>query len=121
MGLSVGVAGLSALFAYDTFINKPERAEKFVQKFGALHRLVDNKYFVDEFYFSKIINPLVNISKGLWFYIDVNFIDKITYKVSEFVKSTASGIRTFQSGSFQAYALYMVLGMAVIISFVMGA
>ena len=79
MGISVGLAGIAAWFAYDTYVNNPKRSANIAAKLGPVYTAVENKYFVDEFYFARIINPLVEVSKALWMYIDVNFIDKITY------------------------------------------
>ncbi|MEZ4870959.1 MAG: hypothetical protein R2827_01685 [Bdellovibrionales bacterium] len=70
-----------------------------------------------KFIFAKIIDPLVEVSKGLWVYIDVNFIDKATYYTTDFV-SLGSSVRSIQSGNLQTYALYIALGTAVAISFI---
>lgn len=113
MGVSVSLAGVAAWFAYDFYVKHPERPKIIAEKLGQIYTVVANKYFVDEFYFSKIINPLVNLSKGLWVYIDVNFIDKTTYLVSDLVKSGGAGLRSLQSGNLQQYALYISLGLAL--------
>ena len=76
------------------------------------HRVVSNKYFVDEFYFGKIIDPIVEMSKGLWVHVDVSFIDKITYWLSDVVLSAGGGIRALQNGNLQQYAMYIVMGIA---------
>lgn len=118
MGISVALAGLSAAFAYDSYTKKPERIDKITKKFPKLYRLVEGKYFVDEFYFGKIINPLIEVSKDLWVYVDVNFIDKITYWLSDFVKSAADAFKSTQNGNMQSYAMYISIGVVVILSFI---
>jgi NADH-quinone oxidoreductase subunit L len=85
--------------------------------FKLLHEVVYKKYFVDEIYFGLIINPLIDISKAIWAYIDVGFIDRATFVVSDVVKGTGSSVRTLQSGNMQQYAMYFVLGMVGLLMF----
>lgn len=113
MGISVSLAALSALLAYNFYVTNPERPAAFVSKIRGLYEFVYNKYFVDEFYFARIINPLIDASKGMWAYIDVNFIDKTTYVVSDVVRGMGSAAKSFQNGNLQQYAMYIALGVAV--------
>ncbi|OFZ19334.1 MAG: NADH-quinone oxidoreductase subunit L [Bdellovibrionales bacterium RBG_16_40_8] len=110
MGISVGAAGVSAWLAYECYIKNPDLIANIVKKIKPLHHAVANKYFVDEFYFSWIINPIIDLSKGLWVYIDVNFIDNITYILADLIKSAAGALKTIQNGDLQQYALYIVFG-----------
>jgi NADH-quinone oxidoreductase subunit L len=112
MGISVGAAGVAALVAYMGYTTERRFLETFTQKFHVLHRASANKYYVDEFYFKYIIDPLVDLSKGLWAYIDVNFVDRITYWASDLVNQAGQGLRTLQSGVLQQYALYIMIGVA---------
>jgi len=119
MGVSVAIAAISALFAYDTYIRVPKRAEMLAKAAGPIYPLVANKYYVDEIYFKLIINPLVDLGKRLWFYIDINVIDKATYLASDLVNGLASFVRTIQNGKMQQYALYMALGLVLMMTFVL--
>lgn len=110
MGISEAVVGLAAILAYMAYTRNPEWIQKFVTKIAPVHRCVENKYFVDEAYFGFIIHPLVQLSRGLWAYIDVNFIDKITYMVSDFMVDAGKGLRALQNGNLQQYAFYIVIG-----------
>jgi len=117
MGISLAAAGLSAWFAYMSYAVNSERLVKIQAKLGPLKDVVANKYYVDEFYFAKIINPLVELSKGLWAYIDVNFVDKATYAIAGLINNAGAGLRVIQSGNLQQYALYISLGLACLIMF----
>jgi NADH-quinone oxidoreductase subunit L len=119
MGISFGFASLMAWISYNFYIVKPGRAELFTNRFQKTYRFVYNKYFVDEFYFEKIINPLIEVSKGLWVYIDVNFIDKMTYKMSDFVKSSSEGFKSLQNGNMQQYAMYIALGVVASVTYIL--
>lgn len=114
MGISTVVVLATVIFAYVAYVKKPELVEKMTEKVGPLHDWSSNKYYVDEFYFGRVINPLVDLAKGLWAYIDVNFIDKITYVVSDWVESASGGLSSIQTGNLQQYALYFAIGVVVI-------
>lgn len=116
MGISVGIAGISAWFAYDTYTRHTSRAGVWAQKYPRIYCWVSNKYFVDEGYFRYLINPLVSGSRHLWAYVDVKFIDKMTYFASDLCRSIGSGFASFQNGNFQNYATYIVLGVVITLS-----
>ena len=78
--------------------------------------MIDKKYLVDEFYFGAIINPLVSLSKKTWYFIDVNFIDKISYMISDLIVGGGQLVRTSQTGNMQQYAMYIGVGLVVVIS-----
>lgn len=111
MGVSVALAGISATLAFHFYVRAPHLPEQLAKKFSTIYNTLLNKYFVDEAYFGFIINPLVNLSRGIWAYIDVNFIDKTTYIVSDLVKGTGLFAKSLQNGNIQQYAMYVVLGL----------
>jgi len=119
MGISVSLAGLSAWFAFDFYILHRERPKMVAEKLGALYDLVANKYWVDEFYESRFIKPIVDGSKALWAYVDVGFIDKMTYLASDLVVGSAGTIRILQNGKTQQYALYVALGVVITVTWVL--
>lgn len=119
MVVSVAVAGLFAYIAYLMYTAYPKMSENFTKKFNGFYRLVLDKYRIDELYESVIIKPLIEASRGLWAQVDVNFIDKMTYVVGDAVRGTGSTLRTLQNGNLQQYALYISLGVAVFIFYIM--
>lgn len=118
MGVSVGLALISAIVAYQFYVKSPETPKKIAESIKPVYNLVYNKYFVDEAYFGFIINPLVSISKNTWYYIDVNFIDKATYLAGDLVRGMGSFVRSIQTGNMQQYAMYIGIGVVVALSFV---
>lgn len=119
IGTSVSLAVISSSVAYFMYVKRPESAVHFVSKIKPIYTFVDNKYFVDEFYFGSIINPLVNFSKNLWYYIDVHFIDKATDLAVDLAKGMGSFVRSLQNGNLQQYAMYVSLGLVVALSFIL--
>jgi NADH-quinone oxidoreductase subunit L len=74
---------------------------------------------VDEFYGAQIIQPLVNASRALWAFVDVNIIDKATFVVGDIVRGVGSTARTLQTGNLQQYALYIALGAVAVLFYVL--
>jgi NADH-quinone oxidoreductase subunit L len=116
MAISVAIAALSATLAYQMYVRKPGSSEKVASALGPVYKVIYNKYFVDEAYFGGIINPLIKASRGLWYYIDVNFIDKCTYWVADVVKGGGSMVRSLQNGNMQQYAMYIGIGLVFVLS-----
>ncbi|CAE81243.1 NADH dehydrogenase I chain L [Bdellovibrio bacteriovorus HD100] len=118
MGCSVGLATVSAIVAYQFYVKSPETPKKIAESIKPVYNMVYNKYFVDEAYFGFIINPLVTLSKNTWYYIDVNFIDKMTFWAGDLVRGMGSFARSIQTGNMQQYAMYIGIGVVVALSFV---
>ncbi len=118
MGVSVTLASISAVIAYQFYVVKTELPGKIAQSIRPFYELVSDKYRIDELYFGTIINPLVTMSKNIWYYVDVNFIDKATYWISDLVKGAGQVVRGLQNGNIQQYALYIGLGIVVTLSFI---
>ncbi|GIL17161.1 MAG: NADH-quinone oxidoreductase subunit L [Oligoflexia bacterium] len=119
MGVSVTLAAASAALAYHFYVQDPEKPKRFAAAMGKFYEVVYNKYFVDEGYFAWIINPLVRTSKNIWFYVDVNFIDKATYVLSDIVRGGGQFVRVLQNGNIQQYALYIAIGIVTTLAFVL--
>lgn len=119
IGVSVGLAAISAFVAYHFYVQSPEKPEKFASSIKGVYNVIYNKYFVDEAYFGFIINPLVRLSKNIWFHIDVNFIDKTTYVLSDLVRGGGSLVRSLQNGNIQQYAMYVAIGVVVTLTFIL--
>lgn len=119
MGCSVGLAGLSALAAYQLFVRQPDLLGSLVSRLGQLPKWAAEKFYIDELYESAFIRPLVQFSRALWAFIDVNFIDRATYVVGDLTLGAARGGRSLQTGNLQQYALYVALGVIVTITYVL--
>ncbi len=120
MLLSITAVAFSATLAYLFYgSSKSEMPNKISTALGPIYKLISGKYFIDELYFGKIINPLIDMSKGLWLYIDVNFIDKITYLAADFAAGCGRGVRDLQNGNIQRYAMYMSIGLIIVLSIIL--
>ncbi len=119
MGISVSLAAIAAWFAFDFYVVHPERPKAVAAWFGRFYEAVSNKYWVDEIYQARIIQPIVDGSKALWAYVDVGFVDRLTYFASDVVLGAGGMLRSMQNGRTQQYALYIALGLAITIYWVL--
>ena len=107
------------VITYRTTLDLPYNIGLFKMSLGAVWTLFENKYFIDEAYSTAVINPLVNASKNLWYYVDVKVIDKATYTVTDIVRGCGSFVRSLQNGNMQQYAMYVVIGVVVALSYML--
>ena len=119
MGVSILFVSVSALSAFIIYARKEGVAESIARAFGPIYKLVDNKYYVDEIYFGGIVNPILNTSKNIWYYVDVNVVDKATYKITDLVRSGGSVIKSWQNGNMQQYAMYVVIGVVAVLTYML--
>ncbi|TNF25596.1 MAG: NADH-quinone oxidoreductase subunit L [Deltaproteobacteria bacterium] len=80
------------------------------------HKVLTNKYYVDEFYDLVIIRPLRVLARGLYGIFDVKIIDGLFVRGSaQLVSKIGDGLRVLQNGDVQAYVTAIVVGLAAVI------
>ncbi len=123
LGLMAGsvAIGLLGMFAgWKIYTQKMEVADRTSKKFSGLHKLLWNKYFVDETYDAMIVNPIKQTSdKFLWKIFDVKVIDNTLNYSAKLVEATANIFRRIQTGVVQSYAVVFVAGILVMLGYLM--
>ena len=72
MVVSTTIAVVGIAMAWYIWVRRRVIAERFAQTYPGLHRLLLNKYYVDEFYDAAIVQPIkVGSTEGLWRGFDV--------------------------------------------------
>jgi NADH-quinone oxidoreductase subunit L len=115
VSVAAGVIGiaLAALF----YLVSPGIPESLASTFRTPYRWIYNKYFVDEFYDSLIVNPTVEGSRGLlWRIVDASGIDGAVNGVGKVSRWIGGGLKLMQSGSIRSYAAWVVLGSIMVIT-----
>src|SRR5688572_25468661 len=103
IGSSAGILGIA--IAYVMYVAKPGMADSIANSLGGLYRLVYNKYFVDEVYFTTVVNPTVAGSRVvLWRGVDAGIIDGTVNGVGSLACLIGSVLRRVQSGNIRTYA-----------------
>ncbi|MBU0639052.1 MAG: NADH-quinone oxidoreductase subunit L [Planctomycetes bacterium] len=80
---------------------------------GGLWRVWNAKYYVDEIYERIFVQPLRRLGE-FFFATDNHGIDGLIWLVTAVPRGLGAGLRFLQSGALQAYALGMVIGLAVL-------
>ncbi len=110
---------LVAIFLARMFYNKrPELSTSFREKLSGLHRLLLNKYYVDEIYGTAVVRPVVYFSLFLWKVVDVVCIDGFINGASRFYSDISQSLRHVQTGQVRSYATVFVIGVVVLVAYV---
>ena len=83
------------------------------------HRMLYNKYWVDELYDRLFVRSLVNGSRWLYRNFDKKIIDGVlVHGTARLLGTIGNGLRQLQTGSVQTYVAAVVVGIAVLVAFV---
>ena len=116
MGFSVAFALLAWFVAGRLYHSGFDLAYKLRRKCEPLYQLSLNKWYVDEFYNSVIIQPGRLFSTHiLWRLFDQNVIDRAVNTTADVARMVGNSIRPLQNGLTQNYALIFTLGAFLIL------
>ena len=112
MILSVAVALLGIYAAARIYLRRPELADEISTRFKPIHTLLFNKYYVDEIYHALFVKPVHWLSdRVLWRVVDVGMIDGLVNFLPRVFGSLATGLRRWQTGVVQNYAVSILIGL----------
>jgi NADH-quinone oxidoreductase subunit L len=86
-----------------------------------VHKLLLNKYYVDEIYDALIVKPIYRLCLWCAQIFDVKVIDGLVNGVASAVVAWALGLRRIQTGYVMNYALGMLLGAVALVAFLLVA
>jgi NADH-quinone oxidoreductase subunit L len=115
ISVAIGITGI--LVARKWYSEGWAIPQKISSSMKGLYQLLLGKYKLDEFYYAVLINPIVNISnKILWKFADVKIIDGIVNGSASVIFSAGQYIRRMQTGIAQNYAIVMMVGILIILT-----
>jgi len=121
------VAGISTLLALSglgiswlIYARKREsnQVDPLKKPLGPVYTGMEHKWWVDEFYQAILLNPYKSFSQFMAEKVDLGVIDRIGGGLAVGTRVLADGIRKFQNGYIRSYALWMLLGLAVIMTYI---
>ena len=116
MAISTGIAVAGIGIAMFFWLRRPEAAAALERQFSGVHRLLQNKYYLDEIYNAVIVQPIKQLSTGaLWKGVDAGLIDGSVNGVGASVQGFAASLRKVQTGSIRTYAASLFLGTVLIL------
>ncbi len=112
--VALGGIALAALL----FLYRRELADALAARCAGVHRLLLNKYYVDEVYDAAVVQPVRIASEtALWRGVDVRFIDGAVNGIGAAVGAGGDLLRRLQTGSIRAYAVSFALGVVVVLGY----
>ena len=120
MAASVALVLAGWLVAGYLYNLQPSGATRLRERFSGLHRLLLNKYYVDEIYAAAIVRPVVYGSLFLWKVFDVVVIDGVVNGLATVMQGASESLRTVQNGRVRSYATAFAFAVVVLLAFFMG-
>ncbi|HKF67674.1 MAG TPA: hypothetical protein VKB36_14120, partial [Vicinamibacterales bacterium] len=141
MLLSLAIAIFGILLARKFYVITPEISERLAQQFAGPHRVLSNKYYVDELYDATVISGTFASGRGLWTFdrnvvdgavngsgwltivsawfsglADRSVVDGVVNLVGRICEEGSFWFRKLQTGLVQNYAMWMLIGIFAFVS-----
>jgi NADH-quinone oxidoreductase subunit L len=119
MGGSVAIALCGISLAYHIYIRRADvLPDRLGETYSMYHKLVYNKYFVDEIYYHVVVLPFYYLSMFFWKFVDAFIIDDVGANGQAWWVQKGSGaLRLVHNGYVQTYGAFMLLGLVVMVWF----
>ena len=117
--LSAVVAIAGVALAWMVYGRTPVRAASIGVARNPLHKILIDKYYVDEIYDALFVKPIYQLSLWLARVFDPRVIDGLVNGVATTVASWSRGLRRVQTGFVMNYALGVLLGAVAVIAYLM--
>jgi NADH-quinone oxidoreductase subunit L len=132
---SVAVAGFGLFLAYHLVVQKPGRLNQMAKTWAGVHRVLANKYWLDEIYDATVVRLMLGSARGLFGFdvrvvdgavngaarstrltallsnlADINLVDGAVHLTGAVLAGLSGTFRRLQTGLVQNYALLMLVG-----------
>jgi NADH-quinone oxidoreductase subunit L len=119
--LSLGVALVAILIAWLVYgrnpLKRPSDADPLARMLGPIYRGMERKWWVDEIYHALVVAPYQWLAGFLANPVDLGVIDGVSRVLGNLTSSFAGVLSRLQTGFVRSYALAVLVGMAVILSY----
>jgi NADH-quinone oxidoreductase subunit L len=117
-GISVAAALTGLYLAWLLYLRRPQLPQKIARSLNGFYDMVLHKYYVDEFYTTIFVKPLIDGSRAiLWHGIDQGVIDATVDKSAEEALDVSDSVRHMESGNVRSYASWVAIGAAAVIAY----
>jgi len=118
MAVSSLVAFAGIGLASFLWLKRKDIPAQMATQFSGVHKLLLNKYYVDEVYDATIVQPIKVVSQeGLWRGFDVKIVDGAVNGAGYFVSGVSIVLRLLQNGSVKTYAASIFAGAVTILAY----
>jgi NADH-quinone oxidoreductase subunit L len=119
LAASVGVAVVGIALAWLAYGRRPVDARVIGVPGNALHRLLLDKYYVDEIYDLLVVRPCLGLAEWCARVFDLRLIDGAVNGVGRLVTGWAQALRRIQTGFVMNYALTMLAGAVMMVAYLL--
>ena len=117
MGVSTVIAFIGVGAGYTLYVKNPSAAQNMARSLAGAHRVLFNKYYVDEIYAALFIEPLKKISMVCWKIFDMIIVDGAVLGVARLSRMTGEVTRLLHTGSVQLYAAVMLVALTLFLGY----
>jgi NADH-quinone oxidoreductase subunit L len=117
MVISLAIALLGIYVAHRFYVKDPQAPNRLAERARGWYDLLWNKYWVDEIYDARIVQPIVRLSNRLWKEVDAAVLDGAVNGVGKKIEAGSGWLRLAQTGYVQLYALILTVGMVVVFGY----
>jgi NADH-quinone oxidoreductase subunit L len=118
MVVSSTIAVIGIGLAFFLWVKNRQIPDQMATSMAPVHRLLLNKYYVDDLYDTAVVQPIKTVSTvGLWKGMDVRVVDGAVNGAGYVVGALAAGLRLAQTGSVKSYAAGTFLGAVAILAY----
>ncbi|MEJ7789868.1 MAG: NADH-quinone oxidoreductase subunit L, partial [Thermoleophilaceae bacterium] len=108
------LVGIAAAYFY--FLRNPARRVRTRERFGGLHRVLINKWYVDEIYDAAIVRPAAAAGRFGRTVVESTFVQGVLVGGTVgIVRAGTSLARSIQNGEVRAYAALLLVGLACLV------
>jgi NADH-quinone oxidoreductase subunit L len=143
MAISVSIGGFGIWLAYNLYLKHPQLHYKVSASWPRLHNLLIHRYYDDEIYDALFVNRIKDLSTAfalfdskvidglgidgaawlarrlsrisMWW--DQWVVDGLVNFAGKFTRSLSHPIRMFQTGIFSSYAVFILIGLALLLAY----
>jgi len=115
MGTALTLVVLVIIITYVLYVAKKTSPAASESEMSFLDKLSYNKFYVDELYDLVVVKPIALLSDFNSNIIEKQFIDRIVNVSGKSIQWSGKTIRYIQSGDVNTYAIFMVIGIVVIL------
>jgi NADH-quinone oxidoreductase subunit L len=101
--------------ALQAYLASPGIATSLRERFAGAHRLLENKYWVDEAYDGVVVRPFMAASQWLWRVWDDRVVDGLVNGVGYTLELGSGMLKLVQTGFVGTYALWIALGVIALV------
>jgi NADH-quinone oxidoreductase subunit L len=117
MVISLAIALAGIFVAHRFYVKDPQAPHRLAERVKSWYDLLWNKYWVDEIYDARIVQPIVRLSNRLWKEVDNAVVDGAVNGIGKKIEQGAAWLRLAQTGYVQTYALILTMGMVVVFGY----